>query len=90
MRRTLLLLGLLGGIAVGALRLLQSRPGTLRRMAQRAAETVRHRGPGVAEQAAHGIEKMGETAEKGAERARELVTGDQELPTEEAADADER
>jgi hypothetical protein len=90
MRRLLLLVALLGGIAIGALRLLRLAPGTLRRTTQRAAETVRGRGPGVAGRAADGIEKVGDVAEKGAARAREFVTGEEEEPTEETPDADER
>jgi hypothetical protein len=90
MRRVLVLVGLLGGIAFGVSRLLKAAPGTVRSGAQRAAETVRSRGPSVAEQTAHGIEVAGELAEKGAEQARKVRSGMQEAPAEEVPGAEER
>lgn len=90
MRRILVLVGLLGGIAFGVSRMLKAAPGTVRDGARRAAETVRSRGPGVAEQTAHGLEVAGELAEKGAEQARKLRSGMQEAPAEEVPEAKER
>lgn len=79
MRRILVLAGLLGAAALGARRLLEASPGTLRNGTQRAAEFIRRRGPSVAEEAARGVEQLGEVAEKGAERVRErLDSGEEE------------
>ena len=79
--RRILLLGLLSAVAVGLVRLLRTGPGTLIRRGQRAAETLRRRGPAVAQQVARGVEEPGEAADKEADQVREMVSGLEEEPT---------
>lgn len=72
----LVVAGLVGAAAVGAVKVLRSNEGEIEGGASRAADAVRRQGPGLVENVAHGIEKAGDATEKGAKTVREMAASD--------------
>ena len=80
MLRKILLIGLIGGAAYGASRMMNAPAGSVESAASKAAATLREKGPGVVETVAKGTERVGRATEQGAHKLRELAN------TEDAAD----
>ena len=69
----LILIGLIGGAAYGANRMMKAPSGSVESAASKAAATVREKGPSVVETVAKGTEQVGRATEKGAQKLRELT-----------------
>ena len=69
----IILIGLIGGAAYGASRLMNAPSGSVESAASKAAATLREKAPGVVETVAQGTEQVGRATEKGAQKLRELT-----------------
>ena len=69
----ILLIGLIGGAAYGANRMMNAPAGSVESAASKAAAKLREKGSGLVETVAQGTEQIGRATEKGAQKVRELT-----------------
>ena len=72
----IILIGLIGGAAYGASRMMRAPSGSVESAASKAAATLREKAPGVVENLAKGTEQVGRATEKGAQKLREITSSE--------------